>query len=144
MIDQTELNALLGELSDKKNKIEKLFTAELLQPGILLVTVSGRILGQCESLEIIRKISDTSAGRELYMILNLSQCNYLSSLVLGALARIAENSIKANKKICAFGANDTIIDLLNLTMFNEFIELRQSLDDAVAYVRRMMNSENYL
>jgi len=118
----------------------QLFTAEILQPGILLVTVSGRILGQCESLEIIRKISDTSVGRELYMILNLSQCSYLSSLVLGALARIAENSIKANKKICAFGANDTIIDLLNLTMFNEFIELRQSLDDAVAYVRRMMNT----
>jgi len=140
MIDQTELNALLGELSDKKNTSEKLFTAEILQPGILLVTVSGRILGQCESLEIIRKISDTSVGRELYMILNLSQCSYLSSLVLGALARIAENSIKANKKICAFGANDTIIDLLNLTMFNEFIELRQSLDDAVAYVRRMMNT----
>jgi len=139
MIDQAELNALLGELSDKKNNIEKLFTAELIQPGILLVTVSGRILGQCESLEIIRKISDTSAGRELYMILNLTQCSYLSSLVLGALARIAENSIKANKKICAFGANDTIIDLLNLTMFNEFIELRQSLDDAVAYVERMMS-----
>lgn len=139
MLDQTELNALLGELSDKKNNIEKLFTAELIQPGILLVTVSGRILGQCESLEIIRKISDTSAGRELYMILNLSQCSYLSSLVLGALARIAENSIRANKKICAFGANDTIIDLLNLTMFNEFIELRQSLDDAVTYVQRMMN-----
>jgi anti-anti-sigma factor len=141
MIDQGELNALLGELSDKKNNTEKLFTAELIQPGILLVPVSGRILGQCESLEIIRKISDTSAGRELYMILNLSQCSYLSSLVLGALARIAENSIKANKKICAFGANDTIIDLLNLTMFNEFIELRQSLDDAVAYVRRMMNAK---
>jgi anti-anti-sigma factor len=139
MIDQTELNALLSELSDKKNNIEKLFTAELIQPGILLVTVSGRILGQCESLEIIRKISDTSAGKELYMILNLSQCSYLSSLVLGALARIAENSIRANKKICAFGANDTIIDLLNLTMFNEFIELRPSLDDAVTYVRRMMN-----
>ncbi|HMA63543.1 MAG TPA: STAS domain-containing protein [Chitinispirillaceae bacterium] len=139
MIDQPELNALLGELSDKKNNVEKLFTAELLQPGILLVTVSGRILGQCESLEIIRKISDTSVGRELYMILNLSRCSYLSSLVLGALARIAENSIKANKKICAFGANDTIIDLLNLTMFNEFIELRQSLDDAVAYVQRMID-----
>jgi len=139
MIDQTELNALLGELSDKKNNVEKLFTAELIQPGILLVTVSGRILGQCESLEIIRKISDTSAGRELYMILNLSQCSYLSSLVLGALARIAENSIKADKKICAYGANDTIIDLLNLTMFNEFIELRQSLDDAIAYVQRMIN-----
>lgn len=138
MIDQAELNSLLSELSDKKNNTEKLFTAELIQPGILLVTVSGRILGQCESLEIIRKISDTSAGRELYMILNLSQCSYLSSLVLGALARIAENSIKVNRKICAFGANDTIIDLLNLTMFNEFIELRQSLDDAVAYVRRMM------
>jgi anti-anti-sigma factor len=141
MIDQSELNALLGELSDNKNNIEKLFTAELIQPGILLVTVSGRILGQCESLEIIRKISDTSAGRELYMILNLSKCSYLSSLVLGALARIAENSIKANKKICAFGANDTIIDLLNLTMFNEFIELRQSLDDAVTYVRRMMKTK---
>jgi anti-anti-sigma factor len=141
MIDQTELNALLGELSDKKNNIEKLFTAEILQPGILLVTVSGRILGQCESLEIIRKISDTSVGRELYMILNLSQCSYLSSLVLGALARIAENSIKANKKICAYGANDTIIDLLNLTMFNEFIELRQSLDDAIAYVHRMMETK---
>src|SRR5512133_739627 len=139
MIDQPELNALLGELSDKKNNVEKLFTAELLQPGILLVTVSGRILGQCESLEIIRKISDTSVGRELYMILKLSRCSYLSSLVLGALARIAENSIKANKKICAFGANDTIIDLLNLTMFNEFIELRQSLDDAVAYVQRMID-----
>jgi|GEM_PF-3875875 len=135
-IDQNELDTMLSELVKNQKSSEKLFNARLIEPGILLIKVSGRILGQCESLEIIRKITDSSAGKSLQIILDLSECSYLSSLVLGALARIAENVIKTDKKICAFGANETIIDLLTLTMFNEFIEIRETLDDAISYCKR--------
>jgi anti-anti-sigma factor len=136
-VDQNELDRLLSELITSQNSFERLFNARLVEPGILLIKVSGRILGQCESLEIIRKITNSMSGKDLLIILDLSDCSYLSSLVLGALARIAENVIKADRKICAFGANETIIDLLTLTMFREFIEIRETLDDAIAYCKRI-------
>lgn len=132
-----DFDQLLNKLANAQKTSEKLFKATLIEPGILLIKVSGRILGHCESLDIIHKITNSEKGKKLLIILDLSDCSYLSSLVLGALARIAENVIKINRKICAFGANETIIDLLTLTMFTEIIEIRESLDDAIAYCKRV-------
>jgi anti-anti-sigma factor len=134
-INQDDLDALLLELAEGQKTEKKLFNAEILESGILLIHVSGRILGQYDSLDVIHRISEAAAGRDMQMIIDLTSCTYLSSIVLGALARIAENSIQSGKKICAFGANESIIELFHLTMFMEFIELCDTCEGAVAYLK---------
>lgn len=133
-INQNDLDSLLNELADGQKTEKKLFSAEILESRILLIHVSGRILGQYDSLDVIHRISDAATGKNMQMIINLTSCTYLSSIVLGALARIAENSIQSGRKVCAFGANESIIELLNLTMFMEFIELCDTCEDAVVYL----------
>jgi anti-anti-sigma regulatory factor len=133
-INQNDLNILLNELADGQKTEQKLFKAEILESRILLIHVSGRILGQYDSLDVIHRISVAAAGENMQMIVDLTSCTYLSSIVLGALARIAENSIQSGRKICAFGANESIIELLNLTMFMEFVELCDTCEDAIVYL----------
>jgi anti-anti-sigma factor len=135
-IDQNDLNNLLNELSEGQKSENKLFNAEIIDQKTLLIHVSGRILGQYDSLDVIHRISDAASGKEMQMVINLTNCTYLSSIVLGALARIAENSIQNSRKICVYGANESIIDLLNLTMFMEFIELCDTCEDAITYFDR--------
>jgi anti-anti-sigma regulatory factor len=133
-INQNDLNVLLNELADGQKTEQKLFNAEILESRILIIHVSGRILGQYDSLDVIHRISVAAAGENMQMIVDLTSCTYLSSIVLGALARIAENSIQSGRKICAFGANESIIELLNLTMFMEFVELCDTCEDAIVYL----------
>ena len=136
LINQSDLNNLLSKLSNEQESERKLFHAEILKSKILLIQVSGRILGQYDSLDLIHQISDAVSGKDMRIIIDLTNCTYLSSIVLGALARIASDSIQTGRKICAFGANESIIELLELTMFLEFIELCATCEDGVAYFNR--------
>ncbi len=134
-LDQEDMNVLFDKLSQAQNGLEKkFFSAKIIKPGILLISVEGRILGQNDSLNIIDQLSNITAKNDLRITIDLSNCTYLSSMVLGALARVAEKSINAGKKICVFGANEIIVDLLKLTMFTEFIEICDSLEMSINFL----------
>ena len=135
-LNQNDMNELLKKLSQVHDSPgTQVFSAKIIETGILLIGMQGRILGQNDSLEVISQISTSTEGQDLRMIIDLSHCSYLSSIVLGALARIAEKTIKKGKKICVFGANEIIIELFELTMFTEFIEICDSLEKSIAYLK---------
>lgn len=138
LLNQDDMNFLLDKLSQTQNEPEKekqIFSAKLIESGILLISVEGRILGQNDSLKIIDQLSNVTDKNHILITIDLSNCTYLSSVVLGALARVAETSIGAGKKICVFGANETIIDLLKLTMFTEFVEICDSLEMSIDFLK---------
>lgn len=136
-LNQEELNNLLKDFSQTESSDKKVFQTKLLHTGILLITIKGRILGQDDSLKVINQFTSVLAGKDIRFIIDLSDCSYLSSMVLGALARLAENPIKKGKKMCAFGANEIIVDLFNLTQFTDFIELYDTLENAVKHFENM-------
>jgi anti-anti-sigma factor len=130
LLNQDELNKLIQTLPQAAEPEKQLFQTRIIKDHILLISIQGRILGQDDSLAFINQFTSSFSGKSVPLIIDLTECTYLSSIVLGALARLSEEHIKNHKKIAAFGANEVISDLLQLTQFTDFIELYDTLEQA--------------
>lgn len=134
-ISQEELDGLLRQLDTEVGGAdESKVRGTRLPTGDMCITINGRILGVWESTKLVEKINELIAGMDQHVLLDVSDCPFLSSFALGQIARLALERIKRNKKVVIVGAAKIVRDMLELASLDQAVTFCDTLDEAAAFV----------
>jgi anti-anti-sigma factor len=129
---QEELNALLQTFdSEAQQNIAENLTHEILPSGYFSISLKGRTFGYRESDLIFRSIKRIVQEVNQHVIIDLSNCSYLSSFAIGAISQLA--IVRGNKglKMILVGTNDTIKDIIHLSQLTDLFTFCSTVEEAV-------------
>jgi len=102
--------------------------------GIQIVCLEGNM----DSEEINKfRIQFEKQMKELEtdFILDLALVNYMSSMALGSIVEIYQEIQSRGLRMIVCGANDEINRLFDLTNMNQIINMKETVDDAIAALK---------
>ena len=96
-------------------------------------------------VQIIGKLDNSSYGKfqdqisdlinkDCKIIFDMSRCDFVSSAGCRALLVTSRDVEEENGKFAVFGMNDTIIDIMNITGFDNIFEVYNTLSEAIAAI----------
>lgn len=132
IIRQEELDLLFKDQPPPPGDSPPDMDARALPGGTVVLTIRGHIMSQTKSLHILDRVRELIKQRHPNLILDLSGCDYLSSILLGSIAKLASDGLGSGFRVLVSGANKTVRDIIRLTgLDREFLQLFETVDDAV-------------
>jgi len=102
------------------------------QNGIIIIALSGKIMGGPEATEINDKFNQLIDEKKLKIIIDLEQVEWMNSSGLGILIQAA-TLLKTNQgRLNLINVSDRIQNLLKITKLSGIFETSDSLEKAVA------------
>lgn len=131
-LDQNELNALLGML-DFVEKDPFNFSIEgwIHPAGFPSILVKGKVVGTYASslLENVSKKLEEPPG---HLIVDLTQCQFLSSIALGFLAVVASQRLETGHNVFLVAPNTMVKNIIRLMGFEQVFVRCDTLEEALA------------
>ncbi len=133
-LEQDKLNEILSEWQDDSVELEKnIVWGEVHSKNILIIHLGGTTLIS-DASATVHQICNLMRDIDGNVILDLGACNYLSSLALGSIARLALENSKKGVEVVVAVANEKIKNLIKLLSLNEVLTVFDSFDEAVKYL----------
>lgn len=102
------------------------------QDGIIIIALSGKIMGGPEATEINDRFNQLIDENKLKIIIDLEQVEWMNSSGLGILIQAA-TLLKSNKgHLNLINVSDRIQNLLKITKLSGIFETSDSLDKAIS------------
>lgn len=135
ILSQNELDQLIAE-STKNLPVHHRahVTGKHLERDILYIKIAGLALGTDDSAYVIDQVSRLTESITNHIVVDISDCVYLSSLAIGSLLKLACNRQKNNKLLVINGANATIKGVLSLLSLEKLLPISANCDEAVTMI----------
>lgn len=92
--------------------------------------IDGQLTGGVETDEFISSIEKTESSNKS-IVIDFSNCNFLSSIVIGLLLKKHVKFGEMNKKFIVVGLNSTLESVFKMTKMNTILYIEPNLDTAV-------------
>ena len=106
----------------------------------IIAAVRGRIEGtdDAESLRIAldEGVKSAGLGKKKALLVALEELTYTDSAGLRTFAFIINRTREAEMRLILYGANDSVRELLELSGFDQFVEVAETLEEA----KRMLSA----
>ncbi len=100
--------------------------------SIVVLSPKGSFFGDSETDELQKAIMDEAAAGNTHLILNMSDCQALNSIAIGALMRGYANYKSRGGEIKLCGLGKRLKDLFTMTKLIMVFDHHESEDQAVA------------
>ena len=102
--------------------------------GIRILKLEGRM--DLDGADVIRKqLSAATTGHGLRVILDLAEVNFMSSIGIGMIVRLAQSIQKRNGNLVLLDPQSVVWLVLERTHIPEIISIHLKLEDALVAVR---------
>lgn len=102
--------------------------------GIRILKLEGRM--DLDGADVIRKqLSAATTGHGLRVILDLAEVNFMSSIGIGMIVRLAQSIQKRNGNLVLLDPQSVVWLVLERTHIPEIISVHLKLEDALVAVR---------
>ena len=102
--------------------------------GIRILKLEGRM--DLDGADVIRKqLSAATTGHGLRVILDLGEVNFMSSIGIGMIVRLAQSIQKRNGNLVLLDPQSVVWLVLERTHIPEIISIHLKLEDALVAVR---------
>ncbi|CAG0927495.1 hypothetical protein PLCT1_00417 [Planctomycetaceae bacterium] len=102
--------------------------------GIRILKLEGRM--DLDGADVIRKqLSAATTGHGLRVILDLAEVNFMSSIGIGMIVRLAQSVQKRNGNLVLLDPQSVVWMVLERTHIPEIISVHLKLEDALVAVR---------
>lgn len=129
-LSQEDLEKLLNDDSQEEVEVQTV-VGESLSASCFLITIKDKAVGIDQSNKIFNKIYGLINDVEKHIIIDLSNCPYLSSYTIGRITKLAIDRDKRGLRLALVGANKVVQDVLELTSLSQIIETYSTADGAV-------------
>lgn len=102
----------------------------------VIVLVECRQLGERAANTMVEDVYTAVAGSHLPVILDLTKVKFAPSSALGALVRLRKSFKLDGRRLIVTGADTRILGALTVTRLISVLEIRKTIDDALAEIRR--------
>ncbi len=99
-----------------------------LKESLMIVTIEGR-LDSLTSPKLELWIRDNLASPECDVVMDFSKLDYISSAGLRVMLNLSKATVKCSRKFSVCQAQDHIREVFEISGFDSFIPLYDSLDD---------------
>jgi len=99
---------------------------------ISVISAKGRFEGGIETDELEKAIADAIAAGNTRLVINLKDCDYLSSTPIGVLARALANYKTRNGEIKLCGLGKRVKDIFVMTKLIMMFDHHETEDQALA------------
>lgn len=133
-LEQEELDRLLSdwEIALPHREADALtLTGEVHESGVLIIHVHGRTLGTAVS-QVVDQLCRFMEEQPGHVVLDMGECQYLSSFAFGALARLAVTHRAAGWTVVVAAASERVTKVAEIMGFQEVLSFYTSIDEAVA------------
>ena len=131
MLTQEQLDTLLAGVNEPDTEECDGVSGKVLSPACLEITINTRTIGLEQANRVFREISKLSANSDQNLILNVGNCPFLSSFVIGQLVSIAAEKKERGFRLVMVEAAEMIIEVLNLTGMVEMIDVYPTTKEAL-------------
>ena len=131
MLTQEQLDALLAGVTDSDANDAEGVTGRVLSPACLEIAINVRTIGIEQASTVFTAISNLSANAEQHLILNMKECPFLSSFVVGKLVNMVVERKKRGFRLAVVEANEVILEVINLAGMSGMIEMYPSTEEAL-------------
>jgi anti-sigma B factor antagonist len=102
-----------------------------LADGTRLVKLEGK-LDMHGVAEVEKKLASHTEGKDVTLLLDLSQVEYIASIGIRLLLTTAKTLKKHNGRMVVLGANSLVEEVLNLSGLSQIIPIHAGLESALA------------
>jgi anti-sigma B factor antagonist len=102
------------------------------EKGIVILSLTGKIMGGPEATEINDKINQLIDEKKLRIVINLEQVEWMNSSGLGILIQAVTVLRKNSGALRLIHLSDRIKNLLRITKLSSVFESYDTFEDAVA------------
>lgn len=110
---------------------DDVFTKRSVSDDVLVIE-TGKILDNNNAHEMVSEISAALANNYKYILLDMTQLEFLSSAGVGSILGTVETTREAGGDIILCHASPTIIHVLTVLDLAEYLTIRESEQQAVA------------
>jgi anti-sigma B factor antagonist len=118
----------------RKHKLEgiKMVNQVTEQNGIVIIALSGKIMGGPEAGQINEQINNFIDKGKIRIIIDLQNVEWMNSSGLGILIGVITTLKNNNGKLVVTNVSDRILNLLKITKLVSVFEIKDDLDSALA------------
>ncbi len=103
------------------------------QDGVQIVSISGEA-GSAEAFEVGAVVGRLIDQQPEIIVFDLSNLTYISSVALGELIRLANETSDPRRRVALAGMSPKLMEMLRLLRFEQYYELYATLDLALKAV----------
>lgn len=104
--------------------------------GILVLDISGTIVLGSGSEELARKLEDLLQEKNLGVVLNLENIDYIDSTGIGEMVGYLSKFQNVSKKIVLLKPKERILKLLRITQLDKVFKVFQEEEEAILWCER--------
>jgi anti-anti-sigma factor len=108
------------------------------QSDIPVIRIDCSKIGVAETSQMMKIACDIAIAWNGQFIFDVSECLYLSSLALGAIAKLARHKATEGKRLVFASPSSMVREVIRLSNLDEFINLQETVADAV----KLLSDEN--
>ncbi len=102
------------------------------QNGVVIIALSGKIMGGPEAGEINEQINNFIDKGKINIIIDLKHVEWMNSSGLGILIGVITTLKNNNGKMVLTNVSERILNLLKITKLINVFEIEQDFDSAIA------------
>ncbi len=102
------------------------------QNGVVIIALSGKIMGGPEAGEINEQINNFIDKGKINIIIDLKQVEWMNSSGLGILIGVITTLKNNSGKMVLTNVSERILNLLKITKLINVFEIEQDFDSAIA------------
>ena len=106
------------------------FNTEL-QQDIVLISISGDLIGEQSGTDIINMANEHIAAGTLKCIVDISKLRYINSSGIGILITLLTKFRNKGGEVCLLNPSESVQKLLIITKLNAIFSVADSMDEAV-------------
>jgi len=106
-------------------------SVESLEAGVCLIGIGTREIDVTDASRVLTEICKNLRDLTCHCVIDLQQCTYLSSLGLGALARLTAALSKYGKELFTVNVSDEVRELMQITNLGQVIRVCTGIDEVL-------------
>ncbi len=104
--------------------------------GIDSYSLKGELIDKNQSTELLQEIEAAISKNDNKILLNLEELKYINSSGLSVLISVLTKARKSGGEVAICGVNKKINELLVITKLNSVFNVRTSMEEAIALLKK--------
>lgn len=131
-LNQSELDLILSDGAfEMKESSEVQISGKRHSCGAFLVTIKGRPMMGPNAVHVIDTLEKLLEGMRGSVMIDLSRCQYLSSIALGFVANLAVEKKAKGAQIVLFGLSEQVRNIIHILELDRILVIRDDLEEAI-------------
>jgi anti-anti-sigma factor len=109
---------------------------------IPVLSIDCEKIGVAETSQMMKLSCDIVMNFDYPLVFDISECRYISSFALGAIAKLARHRGDAGLCLIFAGPSDMVRDVIKLSNLEDMIEMAETVPEALKSIHEKTNRNN--